>query len=359
MINDRIIFVLGAGASIPYGFPSGEGLRHDILYNFETNIISKIEDSNEKRKAKQFLKDFDKFGLDIDLFLSYRDHDYSEIGKVAIISSILNYEQNSYKHLFESAYIRENKPALNDKEKKYKPFKSDWYTYINRGMPRYLDAMELIDDIEIPFTFITFNYDRSFEHYLFESFSATYISDDDKKNEKVRNFKEKQIAKLINKIGIHHVYGSIGKLDWELDNGLTSADYGIVPDEFYKYKDLANNINIMHNNERVKGHEQIQEIFKSAEKLFFLGFGFDDFNLKILNIPKDLLNDSSKVFSTTYGLSEEMILKIKRKLWYINHDFNLQLFSSNFKKDTTCLELLQNSLNVHSSLMKYSDICYV
>jgi len=31
MINDETVFVLSAGASVPYGYPTGIGLREDII----------------------------------------------------------------------------------------------------------------------------------------------------------------------------------------------------------------------------------------------------------------------------------------------------------------------------------------
>ena len=40
MITENTVFILGARASCPYGFPSGAGLRDDICCNFRTKFLN-------------------------------------------------------------------------------------------------------------------------------------------------------------------------------------------------------------------------------------------------------------------------------------------------------------------------------
>ncbi len=39
MYNRKIVFILGAGASCSYGYPTGEGLLDDIIANIENDKI--------------------------------------------------------------------------------------------------------------------------------------------------------------------------------------------------------------------------------------------------------------------------------------------------------------------------------
>lgn len=358
MIDEKIVFVLGAGASMPYGFPSGEQLRHDILLNFDKRVLSKIQDPQKKTIGNDFLKDFDKFGLDIDSFITYREQDYSEIGKVAIISSILNYEKNSLKWLFESEYIKAFKGQIS-KQTSYEPFKSDWYSYINKGMPRKTDILENLDDIDIPFTFITFNYDRSFEHYLFDSFSASYISSEDKKSNEKFQLKKQQIAKLINKIGIHHIYGSVGKLEWEEDSKFSLAKYAEIPTTYNELVHLSKNINIMHTGERIKDYKLIYDLFIKSEYVYFMGFGYDEENLRNLDIPQEIYNKFNNIYGTTISMSNEEIYKLRRKLYVVSRGaYDPKGNAENFKENCSCLELLRNHIDVNFSFTYHDKRVY-
>lgn len=54
MITDPIVMVLGAGASIPYGFPSGTGLADDIIEE-----CSRSDDPSPYRNySTRFLNEF-------------------------------------------------------------------------------------------------------------------------------------------------------------------------------------------------------------------------------------------------------------------------------------------------------------
>ena len=45
MISDETVFVLGAGASAPYGYPIGNELRDDIRLNFKIDMSALQERS--------------------------------------------------------------------------------------------------------------------------------------------------------------------------------------------------------------------------------------------------------------------------------------------------------------------------
>lgn len=44
MISEDTVFVLGAGASAPYGYPIGSELRDDVCLNFMKDMKSLLQD---------------------------------------------------------------------------------------------------------------------------------------------------------------------------------------------------------------------------------------------------------------------------------------------------------------------------
>lgn len=63
MIEQNAVFILGAGASVPYGYPTGQGLRADICKDFEKRIVSLVKSSRDRstEDAKVMARDAAKF----------------------------------------------------------------------------------------------------------------------------------------------------------------------------------------------------------------------------------------------------------------------------------------------------------
>ena len=76
----------------------------------------------------------------------------------------------------------------------------------------------------------------------------------------------------------------------------------------------------------------------TAEKIFFLGFGFDEDNLKVLNIP-DCFNKNQIINSTGYGYIDEEISNIKKIITSKSGLYNFYIDKSD------CLLLLRRKLN--------------
>ena len=185
-------------------------------------------------------------------------------------------------------------------------------------------------------TFITFNYDRSLEHFLYESLLHSYGDKND-------------IVDQVKAIPVLHVYGKIADLPWE-NNSNKSIDYflksNMSPYEkisFEQLKELIKNILTIHDFDSKK-HDQsnIIEIIKKAERLFFLGFGFAQENMKTLGLSTP--QKGKKIFATAYGYLEEEINNIKRTFDPRLLTQNDLLYGETKVDNTNCKELLRKYL---------------
>ena len=169
MINERTVFVLGAGASAPYGYPSGFKLKNEVLDYLEFESNNLVSFGYEIDLVKSFQESlFFSATTSVDAFLEHRYDEFLDIGKLSIARVLTKYE--APKALFE-VY--------------------DWYQY-------------LFDLMNAPFdkfgsnkvSFITFNYDRSLEHFFItalknkygKSRPTLYISVNENDNNKWREY---------------------------------------------------------------------------------------------------------------------------------------------------------------------------
>ncbi len=284
MITKPTVFVLGAGASMPYGFPSGSQLVKEIIgategfvdidqdpdFSIEEESLREVNQRQEEYiqriETAQILKskfnssELQQFGkalhysqrYSIDAFLEKRP-EYIEIGKWAIASLILRKEISA--NLFS--------------------FKNQ-----NNGCYRYLFdklAADWASLKENKVSFITFNYDRSLEHFLFTTTQNTYS----KSNEACAN--------ALENIPIIHVHGALGKLPWQIKDGLAyGADFeesGKSVDKLNAVDRASQQIKVMTENQSSSEEFGIAlNLLSSAERIYFLGFSYHSMNLRRLRI---------------------------------------------------------------------------
>jgi len=106
MINEETLFILEAGASCPYGYPTGKELRRIICKEFPINyknLLDRkaypnqdiIDDDDKIQIAQKFVDIFFKSSTpSIDLFLA-RNPNFLNIGRMAIALSIWESEKKS------------------------------------------------------------------------------------------------------------------------------------------------------------------------------------------------------------------------------------------------------------------------
>ena len=328
MIDIETVFILGAGASNPYGYPTGKGLRdyicstfksrfHEIIKGGKENITYKI--GNLSYNAEDFSRNFESSTTpSIDLWLA-RNPNFSHIGKLAIILSIFDAERNS----------KFRKDVKSDQ---------DWYSHLYHEMTKSLNTPDSYKDFRNNrVTFITFNYDRSLEHFLYESLNNSF-----------RSASGKEILKELNETPIYHVYGKIADLPGESDIDIDTAVHYLKPDEdpyleftFTRLEELKENIEIAYER-RQSDDSKIHDKISSAKRIFFLGFGYASENLEILQ-KGTTLNDDQAIFGTALGFRENEIAKIRKSITS-NFKYKKELYQNPIIEDMNCVSLLKKYL---------------
>lgn len=298
MIADKTVFILGAGASKPYGFPTAFELRKDIIKNFISMFKYSIAQHRRTDSRNITLPEYDELidafnkssTKSIDFFLS-RNKKYYEMGKYIISFMIAHYEMHSQ--------FREDMQNSS----------GDWYSEIYDRLTNTIsDPSTLLPAFKNKnISFITFNYDRSLEHFFYESFSNSFITE------------QSSVKAILNTIKFHHLYGKIAPLPWQDVNN--NWKYGEL--NFYDYiENYVNNIKIIYD-DRLDNFEEAKKDIKESRTIFFLGFGYADENLKALDF-NNLLNGTQKIYGTALGSTpnerENIISKLKMSNLVVDRD---------------------------------------
>ncbi|MBN2211361.1 MAG: hypothetical protein JW709_08200 [Sedimentisphaerales bacterium] len=300
MIEKRTVMILGAGASIPYGFPSGYGLLQivcrcngaTINYNPPGNIntfhslppiTDLVKHGIDQAKFQKFLYELEHSQVSIDQFIEHRGEEYYDLGRQAIAIALLRLE-NETRLFRQDARVR-----FSNSDESHA---NSWYQFLWSRMIRPKFSFDDFDQNKI--SFITFNYDRSLEHFLFEALKWN----SGKTNE--------ECATKLEKIDIVHVYGSLGPLPWQdKENGIP---YQSQWHEAYR-KSYAN-IDLMRSDNSLNNHfEKAHRLLAQAERIYILGFGFDPINLARLELDKHVKQDI--IYATTQGLAADDLTRIK------------------------------------------------
>ena len=281
MIARKTVLILGAGASIPLGFPSGrqlltsvvDGLRKPTAQLFQLLVACGFDPTN----IMLFRDALAKSGRpSVDVFLEYRS-EFLALGKTAIAAILTPYEIEA------NLYTAER----------------NWYEYLFRHLgPSRKDLAQ--GNLSV----VTFNYDRSFEHYLFEALRNSF----NLSTTQALEYFDHGIPNATvydHTIPIVHVYGKLGELPYVGSPDKTRA---------YQAPDAANlpavaravgdGIKIMHEG---GGGDNLAlgragQLIREADVICFLGFGYLEENLKRLRL--DRRKPDALVWGSAYGVGD-------------------------------------------------------
>lgn len=276
MIETNTVLILGAGASVDYEYPTGLQLRSLIIertgHGHPIAAQLQILEHSEKEIA-EFRRAFRQSSEpSIDSFLEKRP-EFVEIGKQAIAAALIPYE-------LEESLI------LQDKER--------WYHFLWRKLTEgggHPGANAL--------SVITFNYDRSLEHFLYTSLQNAF------------NFDDEEIARTLSHVVVVHLYGQLGVLPFQ--PGYQREYRPEIPAHIIR--ESAKQIRIVHEGERITEDLQFAwaaKLVAEAQQVCFLGFGYLPTNIQRLPLHK--LDENAPIYGTAYGLGEGEASIAKQRL---------------------------------------------
>jgi len=306
------LIILGAGTNVDFGFPTGIELSksiHSIWNNPNDKYITflllslnkhkkKFNDFDDPRKnaaerIKRLSERFYYAGAEsIDDFLSQPLEDFEvSFGKLTILNLILEKERES---------------AIDSHPKTLFKWEVNWLRILFGEEFRFETIEKLKEKLaQNPVKFITFNYDRALEHFIFTAIKNYYGID------------QKDAISIYKQIEFYHIYGKLAPLEWETSDPNSRLKFGDDFKDFpYNKNDklylCTSNIKVI--NEDRNNFDSISKKCRNwiqeADKVHMLGFGFLDSNYKLLGIEEykqSCRNNRlplNKFYFTTYGLGK-------------------------------------------------------
>ena len=308
------VFILGAGASWHYGYPTGEDLvalvgqkARELARFFQQSIpianpylpgyITRSEDMSVKLSSADHRRLWDNARIEaellaerlananptvIDYFLA-QNGDLHAIGKLAIAMVLFDCEAEyanakgnpnrvaTHQRAFEQG-VTSPAPHL-----KPSAFKDDWLRFVLYKLTSQCRSSS--DLFENQVTFITFNYNSSLEHRLFNGLRAHSL------------FDGPDVNKFLEEKRILHVYGQVRE---RFDDGMapiSTALPNLKPASHIEMDDAMRRLNTIYASSTaihtIDGEdkewnatllERTRDVIRGAHVVYIFGYGFDRLN---------------------------------------------------------------------------------
>lgn len=329
MFKSRTLFVVGAGASAELGLPVGAGLKTKIaeklsfsfqhgrdLIKGDWRIYEAIramahatsENPGAYTQAGRRISVGMQIAPSIDTFLDAHKDDNHVVasGKLGIASAILEAESNSKLY---ADYRQGDRPDMARAEGTWLPaVASRMVEGVGKG-----DLHALFNNV----SFITFNYDRCIELFLYHAIQDYY------------GITGEQSSELMRSLEIRHPYGVVGRLPWQTGGG-DPVPFGA---ELEGRSLLKVSERIKTFTERVDEGDQLESmksLVQKAQTIVFLGFSFQAQNMELLAVRNK--GSTGRVFSTAFGFSQSdcavISADIRRALMRHDGDVSIELRNS-------------------------------
>jgi len=253
MNSDRIVFVLGAGASQPYHLPLGNQLFQRVIEDFSTDSPIRTDFLNAAPFNQKLIDDFiyvlrySGF-TSVDEFLEKRDQ-FVDIGKAIMAIELLT---------------REKSDPLWSAER-------NWMKFLYGKM-----ATAKLEDFGTrnPASFITYNYDRTLEYFFEMSLLNGYGRSAEERKE------------VLKRVDIIHLHGRLGYLPWQ--EGQNRVPFGEMPITPQILDMCQREIRVVHENIEDRDVEfgAARKLLREAKRIYFMGFGYAQQNIERLNLAE-------------------------------------------------------------------------
>lgn len=285
MITTPTVFILGAGASAPYGFPVGAKLVEKIKSFFHKDALNIRNEliyagvADDEKIIDRFTENI-RYLQDnsIDLFLS-RHSEFVDIGKYLITKAIADYEDPT-------------------------KLSEDWYKLLWNSLAGFGVSKENFLNNQV--RFITFNYDRSLEYYLNFAFKNSFSLTS-----------SIEAHEYSGKIKILHVHGKVGYLPWE-----SKPTQNPIRDYVNKYSvaDILNSMQsikvISESLDYTQEFILARDYIEDAQRVVILGLGNNSENFRRLGLLKSI-NPETEFQVSAFGFNSRQV-----------EDFHLKTFKS-------------------------------
>ena len=315
MMSD--VFVIGAGCSVPYGFPTGATLMQR-LKNFDygrkfprdpnDSIDIFLVDLYQEHFGYSSTDNKRQYGKDYAWVLPYTEHEnfYNQLmdGIVLPFSQSIRHSMMVSTDEFLKNRLSQEKSNEADFGKRliaYEILKAEQASrlgnidWIQHFLSR-IDQQDNWKEILKQTVFLTFNYDRVLEYCIF-----LYLTSD-------KQYADADAHAFIKDMKIFHVNGFIGSLE--------EIPFGAV--ENGKYQEIAKRMETVwekRQNRDESEKEKYQDFLKNAQRVYFMGFSYIPDNLESIGIPRDAeIIRNAKVYATAMGLSSQNRLRISTYL---------------------------------------------
>ena len=282
MIKKQTLLILGTGASIPYGFPDGRTTMLDICEAIKGEKYDQLIERLGHRvdRSRDFAQEMIKSGLaSVDSFLESRP-EYIDVGKIAIAHFLIPYEMPGV--LWPRKRVR-NADGTRSWEK------PRWYEYLFQKLKAEADTPEAFSENRL--SIITFNYDRSLEHFLFTSIRNTFGLDDT------------VTAQVFSTIPIVHVHGMLGPFAPVVEGGRPYTNQLSLE----ALALAAKHLRVIHEAiDDAEWFQQARELISTQQKMCFLGFGYHPTNVRRLEIDTDI---HKTIYGSVFGLTFSEIIQ--------------------------------------------------
>jgi hypothetical protein len=197
--------------------------------------------------------------------------EFPEVGKISIACALLPREKEHL--LFEQR-------------------EGNWYEYLFNKLNARFEELS-----QNALAVITFNYDRSLEHYLLTALRNSYGKT------------QEECAEAVRSISLVHVYGQLGDLPPLTGRGI-EYDSIVTP---AMLREASKGIKIIRENlSDALRFEKLHRVIREAERICFIGFGYDGTNLERLFAGG--LGPLRDIFGSAKGLTWRECELIKGKL---------------------------------------------
>jgi hypothetical protein len=300
------VFVVGAGASKEVGLPLGSDLKLQIasLLDIRFDWHQMVSGSTEIAEAFRFvarqsgsgdinphlhacwqIRDAMPQAISIDNYIDcHGGNERLEFaGKLSIALAILRAETNSALYL---DYRRDANP-----KPPFDRLSKTWYAALWQLLSENC-RLEGLHARLTQTTFITFNYDRCIEHFLYHACKNYYALND------------ADAIKVLASLTVLHAYGAVGTLPWATPRD--SVHFGGMPQSTEHFVSLARGLRTFTEgtDEQASDIKLIRQRLAHADRIVFLGFAFHELNMRLL-LPQIVNTASNKcaIYGTASGLS--------------------------------------------------------